>query len=118
MQAGGFSNSLDQQLPRNRLGEIGCAADVHRFLADRVGILPCHKNDGNLRTRGFQPAPHLDPGYAAQMDVENDASDIRLSTALQERLTRTKNGRPKVASVEKALKSFQDTLIVVDNRDS
>src|SRR5262249_50540555 len=86
---------VDQEACRKWLAQIRDTPRGHRratgcFILDRGD-----ENDGEPGTGVLQSALQLDPGYAPQMDVQNQASELMCAIARQERLGRGKRLQPK-----------------------
>jgi len=103
-------------MSRKRLLQISRTAYVHGFPSDRCRVLRGHKNHGDRTTHRFQPAPHLNAGYTAQMNVEDNTRHAACAIA-KKRLAAIENFGGKMRRVQYALESPQDTRIVVDDCD-
>jgi hypothetical protein len=69
-----------------RLRQKSGAADFTRLFSYCWRIKRRHENDRDRGSPCGQPSPHLDTGYTAHMNIENDASHIGCRAALKKSL--------------------------------
>jgi hypothetical protein len=112
-----IANCIDQYMSRKWLLQIGRAACVHRFSPNRCTVMRGHEDHGGCRAHRLQSAPHLNAGYAAQMDVEDNTRRLACAIVVEKRLAAVVHLRGKMRRVQNTPESAQDTRIVVDDRN-
>ncbi len=110
-----FPNGIQQDMPCERLAQVGDASGVHRLIARGVVVVPGHKDHGALRSRGRESALQLDPRNSAEVDVEQQAGCRLRAAAVEQRLGGGE--RPAFDSVvrQQPRHALQKARVVIDH---
>ena len=101
-----------------RLLQKSRTARVHGLSSDFHRVKRSHEDHWGRRTLRLQPTLHLNAGYAAHVDVEDNARHIARAIAVKKCLGGTENFCGKVRRVQYPLEPPQDAGFVINDRDS
>jgi hypothetical protein len=105
-----FPNGIQQDMPCERLAQIGNASNVHRLIVRGLLVMGGHEDDGALRSRCRKPTP--------QLRSRNSPAGRRLhAVAFEQRLGRGERPAVDAVALQQPRHALQNARIVIHDHD-